>query len=242
MRIKLFLLIFIPVIFQSSGFSQQLNEYELSQDEWEVLKDEYAVRIIILMSHLDSLNSKIDSMKLQLEEKQTTLESCNSDLYALLGTNEAGIADFRIKFSEMEKRFRSNEFSPDGVKSDFYSEIASSKIRCLPEFSDRYISMLKKMEIPVEIKTPEGIYLVAKGDCLWSISKEKLGNPALWPAIWNVNKEGVYNKNIMPYYSQQIINPDLIYPGQELRIPALSDTDRLMKENLKSLRKRRKTQ
>jgi LysM repeat protein len=179
-------------------------------------------------------------MKLQLESKQALIDNCNSELYALIGTNEAGVSDFRIKFSEMEKKFRSSDFTPDGMKSEFYSEIVSSKIRCLPEFSDRFVSMMKKLEIPVQIKTPEGIYLVAKGDCLWNISKEKLGNPALWPAIWNVNKDGVYNKNIMPYYSQKITNPDLIYPGQEIRIPAVSDTEKLMKESLKSLRKRRK--
>ncbi len=241
MKIKLFLLVFISALIQATGFSQEINQYELSQDEWESLKDQYAVKIIILMSHLDTLNLKIDSMKLLLTDKETAFEKCNNDLYVLLGTNESGIADFRIKFSEMEKKFRGGDFTPDGVKSEFYNDIASSKIRCLPEFSDRYFSMLKRMEIPVEFKTPEGIYMVAKGDCLWSISKEKLGNPALWPAIWNLNREGVYNKNIMPGYSQRIINPDLIYPGQEIRIPAMSDTEKLMKESLKSLRKRRKS-
>ncbi len=47
-----------------------------------------------------------------------------------------------------------------------------------------------------------------KRDCLWRISEYSFiyGSPFLWPRIWKANKE-------------QILNPDLIYPGQVLLIP-----------------------
>ncbi len=48
-------------------------------------------------------------------------------------------------------------------------------------------------------------YTIKKGDTLWDISGLKLTNPFAWPKIWKENP--------------QIKNPDLIYPGQVIRIP-----------------------
>ena len=48
-------------------------------------------------------------------------------------------------------------------------------------------------------------YTVVKGDTLWDISNNELKDPFLWPKVWKENPE--------------IKNPDLIYPGQKIRIP-----------------------
>ncbi|MBQ4834590.1 LysM peptidoglycan-binding domain-containing protein [Pseudoalteromonas sp. MMG010] len=47
-------------------------------------------------------------------------------------------------------------------------------------------------------------YVVKKGDTLWDISAIYLSDPWLWPELWQAN--------------QQIANPDLIYPGDALRL------------------------
>lgn len=55
-------------------------------------------------------------------------------------------------------------------------------------------------------QTPEyKDYTVTKGDTLWDISNNELKDPFLWPKVWKENPE--------------IKNPDLIYPGQKIRIP-----------------------
>lgn len=46
---------------------------------------------------------------------------------------------------------------------------------------------------------------VIKGDTLWDISAKELRDPFLWPRIWKENK--------------WIANPNLIYPGQIIKIP-----------------------
>ncbi len=48
-------------------------------------------------------------------------------------------------------------------------------------------------------------YTVSKGETLWGISSKEIVDPFLWPKIWKENPE--------------IKNPDLIYPGQTIRIP-----------------------
>ena len=50
-------------------------------------------------------------------------------------------------------------------------------------------------------------HMVQKGDSLSKISKEFYGDPMKYPAIFEANKP-------------MLKDPDLIYPGQVLRIPA----------------------
>lgn len=49
-------------------------------------------------------------------------------------------------------------------------------------------------------------YIVKAGDSLSKIAKEQLGDAKRWPEILELNKD-------------QIPNPNLIRPGQELRLP-----------------------
>ena len=49
-------------------------------------------------------------------------------------------------------------------------------------------------------------YQIQSGDTLWNIAKEYLGNGARYTEIFEANKE-------------VIKSPDLIYPGQKIRIP-----------------------
>jgi hypothetical protein len=68
----------------------------------------------------------------------------------------------------------------------------------------------------------------------------KYGNPYLWPAIWDANRDGVVNADkLTNRRHQKITNPNLIYPGQILRIPALTDAQK--KEAEMKSKKYRKT-
>ncbi len=61
------------------------------------------------------------------------------------------------------------------------------------------------VEAPEQEKEVE-FYEIQKGDTLWAISQKFLGNGARYTEIFEANKE-------------VIKNPDLIYPGQKIRIP-----------------------
>jgi len=49
------------------------------------------------------------------------------------------------------------------------------------------------------------VHVVVKGDTLWDIATAYLEDPFMWPKIWRDN--------------EQVLNPDLIYPGGHIRIP-----------------------
>ena len=52
---------------------------------------------------------------------------------------------------------------------------------------------------------PDATYVIKKGDTLWDLAFQFLGDPFLWQRIWQANS--------------YIVNPDLIYPGNKLIIP-----------------------
>ena len=50
-------------------------------------------------------------------------------------------------------------------------------------------------------------YEVVKGDCLWSIARVQLGSGARWQEIYDLNRD-------------LIREPNMIYVGQQLKLPA----------------------
>jgi len=59
---------------------------------------------------------------------------------------------------------------------------------------------------PISTIGPGKTYVVVKGDSLSKIAKREYGDANKWRAIYEANKD--------------VINdPDLIYPGQELKVP-----------------------
>ena len=55
--------------------------------------------------------------------------------------------------------------------------------------------------------TKKRVYVVQSGDSLSKIAKEELGDASRWPEIFELNKD-------------KIKDPNLIHPGQELKMPS----------------------
>ncbi len=62
-------------------------------------------------------------------------------------------------------------------------------------------------------------YKIKKGDTLWSISEKLLGESSMWKEILKVNST--------------ITNPNLIYPGQTIRLKAVKKVDKKLVERTK---------
>ena len=217
---------------------QQMEE--MDEEEWQRQMDELNAEKSNLTTRLASLNGEIDNLKGTSANKDKELEKCESDLYALVGTTKSGVADFRKKFEETEKKINGKVGTPADARKMYFDEISKDKARCLPEFQDRFASMKKKLEDWEGMKSPEACYTVVKGDCLWKISKMKFGSPYYWPAIWDANKNGVANADALKNARhKKVTNPNLIYPGQCMKIPTLTNTQK--KEAEMKSKKYRKT-
>jgi nucleoid-associated protein YgaU len=78
----------------------------------------------------------------------------------------------------------------------------------LPDFSD--VKSGASSSAPTPTPTPtEKTYTVVKGDSLSKIAQSIYGDAKKWKLIYEANRE-------------LIKNPDLIYPGQVLKIPSES--------------------
>jgi LysM repeat protein len=205
---------------------QQMEE--MDEEEWQKQMDELNGQKAQLTAKLGDLNKEIDALKQTSAQKDKDIEKCENDLYAMVGTTKSGVADFRKKFEETEKKINSKTGTPADARKMYFDDITNDKARCLPEFQDRYASMKKKLEDWEGQKVDmSGTYTVVKGDCLWKISKMKYGSPYFWPAIWDANKNGVVNKDQLTNRRHKAVtNPNLIYPGQVLRIPTLTDAQK----------------
>lgn len=93
------------------------------------------------------------------------------------------------------------------------------KLKQYREYSTKTVQVtIKQYKPPVVTRTvttnntaaskPSGQnYTVKRGDCLWNIAKKYYGNGSKYTTIYNTNRD-------------KIKNPNLIYPGQVLWIPA----------------------
>lgn len=72
----------------------------------------------------------------------------------------------------------------------------------LPSRSPAQVQEVKAQDPPPAVSLS---HRVARGDTLWSLSDKHYQDPFQWPLIFKANRD-------------QIADPDLIYPRQELRI------------------------
>ncbi|MBE2228519.1 MAG: LysM peptidoglycan-binding domain-containing protein [Ignavibacteria bacterium] len=179
---------------------------ELNQAQWEFVRDMYAIDAILLLAKLDTLALEIDSLR-KLNEYTENFD-CEAELYAIVGASKEQVADYRLKLQEAESML-SNNIAPGDAERNIVAGLYSSKIKCLPEFSERvaalYVKMtaVKQTELPV---TGEDMYTVAYGDVLTGISLKFYGTVNKWNFIWEANRT-------------EIDDPNFIYPGQLIKIP-----------------------
>jgi LysM repeat protein len=207
---------------QDDDDDDDMEMEEMDEEEWQRQMDELSTRRTDLQNQLNSLNTDIDALKRQLAQKDADLTKAENDLYASVGATKSEVAAFRTKFEALEKRINSKTGTREDAEREF-AEIEASRIRCLPEFWDRYQAMKTKL---ANWGGSAGQYTVVRGDCLSKIAgmSNIYGNWRLWPAIWEANRNGVVSAP--PRIPTTIPNPNLIYPGQVLRIPALTEAQR----------------
>jgi nucleoid-associated protein YgaU len=99
---------------------------------------------------------------------------------------------------EGEKMVLRGAAPSDAIKNEVWSKIKSVD----PVYAD----LTADITVDASLKVPEKTYTVAAGDSLSKIAKHFYGDANKYMKIFDANKD-------------QLKNPDLIKPGQTLRIP-----------------------
>jgi hypothetical protein len=107
--------------------------------------------------------------------------------------------------------------------------LAAALLTALPAHAARYgihspvtpgqratAQQVAHLGVPLSALTPDAPdeYTVRRGDTLWGISRIFLKSPWRWPELWGMNLEDIHN-------------PHLIYPGQQLYLERNGDRARL---------------
>ncbi|MCA9473250.1 MAG: peptidoglycan-binding protein LysM [Nitrospirales bacterium] len=107
-----------------------------------------------------------------------------------------GIKDLHVEFQEGKVSLSGNADSADAMEK---AVLLAGNVKGVTDVA------AGNVKAPAQTAKVE-YYVIEKGDTLSAIAKKFLGNAMDYPKIFEANRE-------------VIKNPDLIYPGQKIRIP-----------------------
>jgi len=214
LRIKLFGIVSLVLLFSAMNFAQE----EMTTEQWESEMSALKNKKVALTNEVNALRADVDNLKaMNLQDP----EECIDELYQMVGATRSDVNNFRKAVNELDGKIKRKE-GPKADRQADLNALKTNKISALPEFFNKVHNQMQQsldawVEAPTEIN-----YTVVKGDHLWGIAKKKehYGNGFAWPIIYKANRE-------------QIKNPDLIYPKQTFKIPNLTEEEKTKYEKLR---------
>jgi nucleoid-associated protein YgaU len=215
---------------------------DMTKNQWQQAMQEATQKRDALQLQVKGLEADIASLKTQDASLAQQLDSCQHDVMGLLGTTAGQEKEFAAFLDKIDMRLSdlsklSNEdlylrrAELDTVQS-LIEKAKRDKLSLLPEYNLRITKEQNQLDmlrtsLKSAIAQEEQIYTVgtwsSNRDCLWNIAKKPkvYDNAFLWPKIWQDNRD-------------QIKDPDIIHPGQELRIPTKNPLTAQEKNALRS--------
>lgn len=231
MKMKNIVLILLLVISASPAFSQMPPD---SKPDMELTKAEAELRIAAFQSRVNELKEKLakaegekEELQKQLDQAIADLKDCEDALASLLGGSAEDVEAFRQALGVIEGKVREMKRMSNDELADKRSEVEmldadlnklrGNKLSLLPEFYNKILTLAKEIDglyREKKIKSYTVGTWAENRDCLWNIAgkTEIYGDPFQWPKIWQANKG-------------EIRNPDVIFPGQVLTLPAKGPMD-----------------
>lgn len=243
---KIFFTFMMFAVLSVASFAQTNKpDEELTKDEAVVRINEFTLKVQELTNNLANIEAEISKMKSELDNLIAELKDCNKKLYELIQASEAEVAAFEQKLGQLEGKVRAMKNLPNDVLAERRAEVealeaewvelSKSKISILPKYFDRMVNLHKDIK-GLYREPSQKTYVVRtwaeNKDCLWNISGniDIYGDPFMWPKIWQANTD-------------IIRNPDVIHPGQVLKVPPKSNkSDDEMKAERKYWRNKRAAQ
>jgi len=201
------------------GASFSIAQEKMSMDEYKAQLADWQQREADAKGAGDNCSSDVEKLKGEIEAAQAEKEQVWQDILAQLGTDQAGVDNFRASLKDLEAQvdgllaltpeelFKKRDELKAAQKK--LEEMKKNKIAALTEMQN-LIAAIEGKITQANNKMPKAVYdeyNVVVGDYLWKISgKETVYNdPIQWMRIYSYNKD-------------QIKDADLIYPAQVLKI------------------------
>ena len=202
----------LTVVFSYAQEEMTMEEYNTQLNDWESRKAAADSSIADVEEEIESLKGEIAAVDEEIEKEW-------DEIYALLGTDKAGVEEFRSLLNGVgsdldgldalspEELFKRRK-EIDQLEANL-NELKQNNIALLSEMQSE-IDTLEGKIVALRAKMPKAIYdeyTVIRGDYLWKIAgKDDIyDDPYQWIRIYTYNKD-------------QIKNPDLIYADQIFKI------------------------
>lgn len=217
---KIYLITFVLAAFVGGLFAQQYSyDYKtMTMDQYKVELQKWMDAEAQAKADLDKERARIDELKKELESLKAENAQVWNDIYALVGTDEAGfkayMGDLNALSNDVSALLAS---SPDDIYRKMnelkgyesrLAELKKDKRSLLTEAQNKIASIEGMIAQAYEkAKSANASYTVMRGDYLWKIAKKPdvYGDPFAWVRLWTANRN-------------LIKDPNLIYPGQILNV------------------------
>ncbi len=215
---KIYLILLMVVFLGSSLLAQSYDYKTMTMDQYKVELQKWQDTEAKTKAEIEKEKAKIEELKKQKADLEAQTKKTWDDIYALVGTDEAG---FKAYMSELNSL--SNDVSallsstPDEIYRNMkelksyeqkLAEMKKDKRSLLTEAQNKIASIEGMIAQAIEkAKSANASYTVMRGDYLWKIAKnpDVYGNPFAWVRLWTANRD-------------IIKDPNLIYPGQILNV------------------------
>lgn len=226
------LLSILILTFFALSFAQQEVNYE---EEYLPKLTKAQEEVATTEAEITSEEAKITDLNGQIEAKETEIKTTWTEIYTAVGSDDAGVDDYRNNLNSLEGKVRSFGALPaeelykrraelDGFESEL-NTMREDQRSALTEFMNKIERIDQKIKsVRSSIVVPYVTsYVVQKGDNLWKISGKSdiYDDPFKWTDIYKANKETIssWQRKYNAVLKEGQEEADLIYPDQEFTIP-----------------------
>lgn len=224
MKTGMMLGLICSLMLSAVAFAQEEEKEEMTKEAWETAMQEAKATRDRLKTEIDSLDREIARLKTRDAQLAEDIRKGNEELATLLGESQK--KEFERRLDRIEAMLdelaqlkgedlsdRESDLNDIGMS---IGDARAQRLAQLQEYRERLEKQRQRLDemrgLIAELKAEKEEVVVgtwAKDRaCLWNIAKKQAvyGDATLWAKIWQAN-------------TATISNPDILKPGQRLKVP-----------------------